>query len=225
MSGMRPLSKQRGYINALVVPLVLFIVLFVAVAGFAAWAFSQRTYYKDNSDKEAAVAADKATKATLAAEAAKYAEEIKKPYETYVGPSAFGNVSITYPKTWSAYVIVNERGSTPITGYFHPKIVPNVGNSANAFALRVELVQNTYDSVLSQYKSYVQSQKATMQPYALPQVPSVVGARVEGQIASGHQGVIVILPLRNLTLKVWTESNDFKADFDTHVLPNLTFVP
>jgi len=86
-------------------------------------------------------------------------------------------------------------------------------------------VQSSYQTVVEQFKPRIDTGKATSSPYTLPKVPSVVGLRVEGQITETKQGVMIVLPLRNMTLKIWTESNDFKGDLDTNILPNLTFVP
>lgn len=217
--------NQRGAINVLLIPLILVVILFLGAAGFGIWAFTSRADYKNNSDQKAAVAASQAVKDTEAVEAAKYAEEIKKPYDTYIGPAPFGNVTVNYPRTWSAYVAEAERSSTPVSGYFNPKIVPSVTDQDKTFALRVELAQSTYESVLDQFKGRLEQGEVTIAPYTLPKVPSVIGSRVEGQITPKKQGTMVILPLRNMTLKIWTESNDFKGDLDTHILPNLSFVP
>ncbi|MET1033394.1 MAG: hypothetical protein ABWX94_02755 [Candidatus Saccharimonadales bacterium] len=217
--------NQRGAINVLLIPLVLLVTLFLGAAGFGIWAFTSRADYKSNSDQKSAVAVDKAIKETQAVDATKFAEDSKKPYDTYIGPAAFGNITVNFPKTWSAYVVEAERGSTPVAAYFHPKIVPSVTDQDKTFALRVELVQSTYESVLDPFKGKIEQGQVTITPYTLAKVPSVVGSRIEGQITQRKQGTMIVLPLRNMTLKIWTESNDFKGDLDTHILPNLSFVP
>lgn len=216
---------ERGAINVLLIPLILMAVFFFGAAGFGIWAFMSRSDYKNNSDQKAAVAAAEAREAQKVDDEAKFAEESKKPFDTYIGPAQFGNVTVNYPKTWSAYVIENERGTSPINGFFQPKVVPNITEQNNSFALRVELVTNDYKSVLDQFKPRLDSGKATIKPYTLAKVPSVVGSRIEGQITTNKQGTMVVLPLRNMTLKIWTESNDFKGDLDTNILPNFSFVP
>jgi hypothetical protein len=224
MSDMNRLS-ERGAINLLLIPFIMLLLFFFGAVGFGVWANNQRSHYKDHSDQEVAVAVEKAVATQKTTDAANYAEVAKKPYDTYIGPAAFGNITVNYPKTWSAYTIENERGGNPISAYFQPGTVPSVIDEDNAFALRVELVQTPYDTVLQQFKALLSANKVTVAPYTLPKVPSVIGSRIEGQITPTKQGTMIVLPLRNLTLKIWTESNDFKGDLDTHVLPNLTFVP
>jgi Flp pilus assembly protein TadG len=224
MSNMKKLT-QRGAINILLIPFVLVVLFFFGSLGFGFWAFSQRNHYKDHSDQEVAAAVAAAIQQQKQSDAADYAQQAKKPYNTYIGPAAFGNITVNYPKTWSSYVIESDSGGNPISGYFMPNTVPNVTDPNNSYALRIELVQTSYDTVVSQFQSALQIGKVTVQPYTLPKVPSVVGSRIEGQITPTKQGTMIVLPLRNMTLKIWTESNDFKGDLDTAVLPNFSFVP
>jgi hypothetical protein len=216
---------ERGAMNVLAIPFIMLVLFFFGALGFGLWAFSERGHYKEDSDQIVAEAVEENTKAVQAADAKQYAEEAKKPYDVYIGPAPFGNVTINYPKTWSSYVIENERGGNPLNGYFQPGTVPNVTDIDKTFALRMELVQTSYDTVLNQFKAQITKGDVTVAPYTLAKVPSVVGSRIEGQITPRKQGTMIILPLRNMTLKIWTESNDFKADLDTHILPNFSFVP
>ena len=217
--------NSTGAINVLLIPLILMVLFFFGAAGFGVWAFTSRADFKNNVAQKSAVAAAAARDAQSSVDAAKYAEQIKQPYDSYIGPAAFGNITVNYPKTWSGYVVGNDRGSTPVAGWFNPGTVPSVTDQTNNFALRVELVTSSYQTVLSEIKPRLDKGTATIQPYTLPKVPSVVGSRVEGQISAIKQGTMIIMPLRNMTLKIWTESNDFKGDLDTNILPNLSFVP
>jgi len=216
-----------GYIppknHNLLVPLIASVVLFLLAIGFGAWAFMERQDYKDNSDQKAAAAAQETKAATQAEEAAKYAEEAKSPLKTFVGPSDFGSVTIQYPKTWSAYV--QEGSETPLNGYFHPNVVPDVEQETSVFALRVEIVEESYDQVLGEFTAASEQGEVTVAPYKLPKVSSVVGSRIDGQVAQDKRGSMVLFPLRNVTLKVWTETDQYLTDFNDIILPNLTFSP
>lgn len=217
--------NERGAINGLLIPLILAVLLLCGAAGFGYWAYSERQDYKDNSDQKVAVAVSAAEERTQAADAKQYAEESKKPLKKYVGPSAFGAISVDYPKTWSSYVIEPSGNDSNLNGYFQPDFVPNTSDTKNTYALRFQLVQQTYDQVMSQYSSLTQLKTGTITPYSLPQVPNIIGARVDGQIATNKEGVVIVLPLRNMTLKIWTESKSFLPDFNNIILPNMTFSP
>ncbi|HUC89592.1 MAG TPA: hypothetical protein VMR45_02220 [Patescibacteria group bacterium] len=225
MSGMRT-CNQNGFINVLLIPLIVAVVFFIAAISFGVWAYNGRQDYKNHSDKKVAQAVTVAQQATQKVDAAKYAEEAKNPFKTHVGPSAYGGISIQYPKTWSAYVIEHtDNGGVPMNDYFHPDVVPDVADQNNSFALRVQVVTQAYSQVMAQFTGSAQTKKVTVAPYSLPKVPSVIGSRVDGQITSTKQGSMIVLPLRNVTLEISTESDSFENDFNTIILPNIAFSP
>jgi hypothetical protein len=217
---------ERGSVDALLVPMIVLAVLFVAAAAFAVWAFAGRQDYKNNSDAKAAaaVAADK--EVVQAADARQYAEAAKSPLKTYIGPDAYGAVHIGYPKTWSAYIDTSNTGK-PLDAYFHADYVPALA-SKQTYQLRVQVVGQSYSSEINRYSGKVKQGLVTATPYSLPKVSSVVGVQLSGQILASSQtagGSMVLLPVRDKTLEVWTESNDYLPDFTTYILPNLSFSP
>jgi len=125
----------------------------VAAIAFGAWAFSGKQDYKNNVDKKITVAVAAAKTAQAADLKKQFDEQAKNPYKTFKGDVAYGSLTFQYPKTWSAYVDQSNQ-SEPINGYFHPDQVPALQGST-AFALRVELVDDAYDSVLQQYSSQI----------------------------------------------------------------------
>ena len=218
-------SDERGELNILLIPVILLSLLFIGAAVFAVWAYGGRQDYKNNVSDKVATAVASNTKAIQAADATKYAEAAKEPLKTYVGPEAYGSAHISFPKTWSAYVVTATNGTNPIDAYFAPDVVPSVTDLASSFALRVQMTSQSYTQVISQFAQQVAKKTATINPYSLPKVPSVVGVRVDGQISQTKQGSMIILPVRDKTLKIWTESNTFSNDFNNNILANLTFSP
>ena len=103
--------------------------------------------------------------------------------------------------------------------------MPDAQSASSIFALRVQVLGQSYSSVLKQFQGASQTGKVTVRPYKLPKVPSVVGAYVTGQIGSNKTGSMVILPLRNTTVRIWTESDKYKKDFDSIILKNARFSP
>lgn len=225
MSSMKKLSGDaRG--NALLVPVVLLTVFFIAAAVFAVWAFGQRQDFKNNVDAKIATAVAANKQQVQTEDAKNYAEAAKNPLKTYTGPDAYGSVKVTYPKTWSVYVD-NSNDSTPLDAYFHVDYVPSA-RAQQPYNLRVQVVSNSYSESLNQFSSLTKQGKVSVAPYALPKVSKVTGSVLTGQILqSNHDasGTLVLLPLRDKTLKIWTESPTYLADFNTYILPNLTFEP
>lgn len=215
----------RGAINALLIPLIVISLLLVGVGVFAFWAFSGRQDYKNNVDQKITAAVKVAKSQQSAADAKQYAEQAKKPLRTYVGPADYGSIHIMYPKTWSAYIDDSGNGGGVLDGYFQPDFVPSVNTQSNIFALRLQVLQQSYDQVASGFQSQAQQNQVTVKAYKLAKVPSVVGIIVSGQIEPNKQGTMVVLPLRAYTLELWTESAQYQHDFNTYILPNFSFSP
>ncbi|QQS19342.1 hypothetical protein IPL85_03570 [Candidatus Saccharibacteria bacterium] len=209
-----------------VVSLVAIVLLSLGVVGglgFGYWAYNGRQDYKKNVDAKIKTAVQANTKTVQAQDAKDYAEAAKNPLKTYAGPEAYGSVTIQYPKTWSGYIVTGT--GQPLDGFFNPDVVPSVSDLKSVFALRVQVVASPYSQSVTQYQSLQKQGKVTVKPYALPKVPGTVGVRVDGQITPTKQGSIVVLPMRDKTLKLWIESSQFAADFDGIILPNTTFSP
>ncbi len=224
MSSME-IRSQRGEINVLLVPLLLVVLLLVGAASFGFWAFSGRQDYKNNVDQKIVAAVAVAEQRLSTQKDKEFAEKEKSPLTSYSGPAAFGSVVVKYPKTWSAYVDQQNSGDTPVNGYFYPGVVPATDNQTTSFALRVQVLQQSYDTVLQNYSSYIEQRQVSASPYRLPKVPNVVGTLLTGAIQTQKQGSMVLLPLRNQTLQIWTESSQFQQDFSKYILPNFTFSP
>lgn len=208
--------NQYGAVNVLLFPLIVAGVLFIGAASFGIWAYGERTNYKENVDQivATAVTAGKAAEATK--KDAEFAEASKSPLKTFVGPDEYGKVTAQYPKTWSAYNgTVSGQG---LSAYFHPDVVPATGN----YALRIEVLNQSYSNALAQYQN---TKNITSSAYSLPKVPGVVGVKIDGEISTKVQGSMVVLPLRDKTLKIYTQSPEYLPDFNNNILPNLTFAP
>lgn len=221
---------MRGEMSALLIPFVLVALLLFGAAGFGYWSYSKMLIYKNNDNQLIAAAVKTSDQQLTARLQQQFAQEAKNPYKTYKGPSTWGGISVTYPRTWDAYVAVNNNGSdTPIDGYWYPGVVPDIANDTNGngtnFALRVQVLQSDYNSVLQNFESNVQQGTVTATPFHLAKVPSVVGMELTGQILTQKTGIIVLLPVRNETLEIWTEGSQFTSDFNNIVLPNFTFSP
>ncbi len=219
--------NKRGEINVLLIPVVLLVLLLTTAVSFGYWAFMSRQDYKNNTEQKISSAVEVAKKEEGIAKDRAFAEQEKSPLQTYTGPSAFGSISVAYPKIWSVYVNTPASGTQPIDAFFNPRVVPAVNDQSAAFALRIQVVGQHYASVLQSIEAQVKSRQVRAAPYALPKVPSVVGVRVDGVVNATKKtnGSMIIMPLRDKTIKIWTENAQFQSDFDNIILPNLSFVP
>jgi hypothetical protein len=222
-------QDQAGSTSAVLA--VVFGILFLAAASFGAWAFMGRQDYKDNSDKKSAAAVESAKKVQALELQKKFDEDYKNPNKTYQGPVSFGTVTFNYPKTWSAYIDEN-NSAEPINGYLYPDKVPSI-QSGTSYALRVELVSSAYSQLVQQFTSQVKSGKLKASAYVPPKMAGVPNVQpgtkfdgVVGHSSSGDQtGSMVVLQVRDKTLKIYTESPNFLADYSAIVLSSLTYSP
>mgnify|MGYP000430349528 CR=1 FL=1 len=219
-------QEGSAAILAIIITLAL---LLVGTAVFAFSAYSSGQDYKNNSDKKAAEAVEAAKVEQEQELQAKFDEQYKKPNLTYRGPVSYGSVTFDYPKTWSAYTTESE--GELINGYFHPLIVPGT-NTDTAYAFRVELINTPYSQVVESYESEISSGNLKAKAYIPPKMEKIanvqLGLRYDGDLSDGQtekNGSMVILQVRDKTLKVYTQSQSFIGDFNNIVLPSLTFSP
>lgn len=208
--------------NVMVYPLIAVSVLLIAAITFALWAYSGRQDYKNNVDQKIATSNKEVIKKTQADDQTKYAEAAKNPYSVYKGPSNFGSVSVTHPKTWSVYVDSDRDDGNGLSVYMNPGKVSPISSDKATSALRVTVVSEQYSSAVQQFSDL---EGVKISAYKLPKVKNVVGTRIDGQIEDSKKGSMIVLPLRDKTLKIWTESNSYLKDFNKIVLANFTFNP
>jgi hypothetical protein len=220
-------SRQAGALNVLIIPVVLLSVALLGVGAYAYVAAAQASDYKNNVDQKVDVAVEKNSAEVSAQKDKDFAEKEKYPYTSYTGTDATGNLKIVYPKTWSGYVVAPETQSSPkpLDSWFQPGQVPSTSNVNNSYALRVTVEQSSYDTAVKSYQSKQKSGAVTIQPYQAVNVPSLIGVRIDGEVKPKKQGSMVILPFRDKTLTMWTESTDYRDDFNNIILPNFTLNP
>lgn len=200
--------------------------LTIGGAVFGYWAFGERQTYKNDTDQIVAQEVDSAKALQLEQDNARFAEEAKKPLKPYTGPSAFGSVNLLYPKTWSGYIDIAPSGGTEFSALFHPDTVPaQTGRSAAAVALKVEVIATEYSSMMRQRETKVKSGELTATAYVFPKQPEQIGTRFVGKITSDLTGTEILVPLRDKTIVVTTQTEQFLKDFNENILPNFTFQP
>lgn len=210
---------ESGALNILLIPLIIAVLCFFVALGFGIWAYAERTDYKNNSDKKSEAAAAVASQKVSTQKDNEFLEKEKFPLDIYKAPAEFGSLEVSYPKTWSAYVSTEED---PFF-IFSPQYVP--AGDETAQALRIIIEASPYNDVISGYDGQIQDGKLKAAAYSLPKVPGVVGLKFDGELEEGKTASLVVLPLRDKTLKISSELPDRFNDFNNIILPNLVFSP
>ncbi len=218
---------EDGLVMSMVAIFLLSLGLFGALV-FGFWANGGRSDYKNNSDKKV----DQAVAIALANQRIdlqkQFDETSKQPLKSFTGPTTYGTVSFSYPKTWSGYIDQNS-GNEPINGYFYPDVVPGIQGNNTVYALRVELLTNEYDQAVKQFDSLVKTGALTAQAYLPPKLSGIKNAQpgtlFTGSISKNTTGILLIIKVRDKTLQISTQSKDFTKDFTDTILPSINFVP
>ena len=221
---MPPIKKSNNKVLLILLGL-LAISAIIGLLIFGLYSFSKMNKYKNNVDSLVASAVSTATQAQKNSDDLNYQTLAKSPNKTYAASASVGSLKLLYPKTWSAYIVESETATNPVDGYFYPNFVPDVANTNNMFSLRIQVMNSSYSTVLDQFTSQVSGGKITIAPYSLKNVPSVTGSIITGEIESGKNGTMVLLPLRDKTVKVWSENTSALGDLNSTILPNLSFTP
>jgi hypothetical protein len=222
--------NQDGSSTGLVVSVVCLSILSIGVIIFAVWAYGGKQDYKNNVDTKVNTAVTSAVGKQQSIDSAKYAQASKYPLSTYDGPEAYGSIVMQYPKTWSAYLnsYTDTNGGNSSTNvvdaYFNPSIVPSVSNAASIYAVRLQVLNQSYSQSL---QTLQQAQGVTSVAYTLPKLPNIVGVEATGPINGQNQPseTMVVLPIRSETIELWTDGTQYLSDFNNVILPNFSFSP
>ncbi len=212
-----------GAVSPLLPALILATVLFVGALVFAVGKSSEVKDYKQNMDEKVSVKVAEEAKLIAEQKQAEFDEKEKAPYTFWTSPTQYGSVKVGFPKTWSYYLVLDQAAGArdPIDLYAHPDYVPEISNNER-YALRLSLTSEDYNKVLDGYRN--KSEKEGLK-IGTVQISNVSGIKVRGNIEKDISGTMVVFPIRDKVLKVWTESQDYEADFDGIVLKNLSFIP
>lgn len=223
-----PIPTQASSKKGLLVNVVLGVLLVAAIGfGVMEYAGKQSSQTSINKQIDAAVVAAKTAQA--ASLQAAFDTQSKSPSKTYTGSATYGSITFNYPKTWSAYIDTS-NSSEPINAYFNPDYVPGIQGTTN-YALRVELVDTNYSDVISQIQGGVSDGSLKASAYVPPKLSGVAnvqtGTKFDGPLTNGSKvsGSMVVMKVRDKTLKVYTMSTDYSADFTGTVLASLSFAP
>lgn len=209
--------NQKGLMNPLLIPLILSVLVFIAASVFSVVYYNRYVRQRDENQPMIAAAVKEATTQQKDQLQKEFAEQEKLPNKVYLTPSEYGSVRLTFPKTWSSYVVVGK--TTDIDYYGHPNYVPS--DNVN-YALRMSLSRRQFADEVRGFDAQIK--KGDLKASAIT-IAGTTGTRLDGALKKDQNVSMVIFPLRDKTLKVWTESQDFRRDFDNIVIKNLSFVP
>src|SRR3989344_6030028 len=187
-------------------PFILAIVATIIAIGLGVLAIYYVLQYnkeKTTVESQKAKAAEVARSEQKTQDETAFAKEEKFPYSTYEVPAVLGAIKVEYPKTWSVFAIQDESAATQLDVFMSPQVVLAEKNNTEPYAFRMKLEQKLYTESIKKYQSLAQKGQVTAEAVV---VSGISGTRFNGQIDTGRTGSIILLPIRDKTLSLWTEA-------------------
>lgn len=202
--------EKRG----LNIPAIMAVVMLVFAIGLGALAIVyigkfNKAQTNVNQQKNEAAAIAKAEQKKI--DEKEFAEAAKKPFRTYQAPGVLGAIKIEFPKDWNVYAVEDENGQTQLDIYMYPGVVRAPQSTTEPYAFRVKLIQALYTETLEKYQKEVEKGALVAKNVT---VSGITGTRLEGQIDKNRTGALILLPIRDKTLFLWTESPNYLNDYN-----------
>lgn len=205
-------KKERGSVNGWMVGTIGCLILFLIAGSLAIWAYMQYSHEKSNVDSKVAIEVAKAKSEQAESDQKKFSEEAKNPRIEFVGPSEYGRVSFMYPRTWSVYIENDGSNRGDYKAYLNPVAVPSASNKASRFALRLEIINKNLDTVLNDYQSRLKKGELTS---SSTEFNGISATRIDGTFEKELRGSVVLMKVRDKTIRFSTDADTFKPDFQT----------
>lgn len=212
-------NRETGSVNPLLIASILLGLVAAGFAGAFVWAYGNYVDQRDNTTQKVDAAVTDAKKVQIAEDEKTYLEKEKQPYRQLITPDDLGRVTISYPKTWSVYIA--KSSSTEYEAYLNPVTVPVV-TSNQAYAARLNITNDSYDSVVNAYTSAVKKGDLKSAPIT---VNNFNGIRLDGKFSTSRSGSVVIFKVRDKTLTIATDVDTYKDDFTNIIVKSLDFNP
>lgn len=205
-------EKERGSVNGWMVGTIGCLILFLIAGSLAIWAYMQYSDEKSNVDSKVVIEVAKGKSEQAESDQKKFSEEAKNPRIEFVGPSEYGRVSFMYPKTWSVYIENDGSNRGDYKAYLNPVAVPSASNKASRFALRLEIINKNLDTVLNDYQSRLKKGELTS---SSTEFNGISATRIDGTFEKELRGSVVLMKVRDKTIRFSTDADTFKPDFQT----------
>lgn len=147
-----------------------------------------------------------------------FEEREKNPYKIFSGPADLGSLTFEYPKTWSLYEEEDASTNNDFSAYLNPDKVPPV-NSENPIALRVMILNESYDSYIQSYQSKVEDGSMTL---TVAPVGGTNANIYKGKLDNDFQGIAAILKIRDKTVVIQTDALLYETEFN-YILSTVSY--
>ena len=205
-------KSERGSVNGWMVGTIGCLILFLIAGSLAIWAYMQYSREKSHVQSKDAIKVAEGKREQAEFDWRKYSDEAKNLRVEFVGPTEYGRVSFMYTKTWSVYIANDGSDRGDYKAYFHPISVPPITNKNSRFALRLEIINKNMDTVLNEYQSRLKKGELTS---SSTEFNGISATRIDGTFEKELRGSVVLMKVRDKTIRFSTDADTFKPDFQT----------
>jgi hypothetical protein len=202
---------QSGQVNLLLLLAIFFGIGTVLFGALAVVAFNQRNQSQATIDNQITRAVTKAKADQKKASDEQHAKENQLPYRTYTAAQADGAFQLQIPKNWSLYAERANVGQTQLTliANLDAVTVNKGGNNTQPFKL--QLLRQTALDVVKKYQQDIKTKKIAAKTV---KVSGIDATQLEGVLdTERHDGVMIIVPVRDKALVFVTESRSYVKEF------------
>lgn len=219
-----PSSSTPGYHDRtqryLVLTLVFGFLTLVFLALFV-WALMGKNNAEQAVEERISQAVSEAREDQKQLDAAAEQKRRESNTRTFSAGSIFGNLQVDIPKPWSLYVEKDASGKLQLDAYAHPNAVTVSDDEDAPFALRFTFEDTLYQDEIASLNRTVEQGDLSARAVT---VAGAKGTRFKGEIDRNTTGHMVVLPVRDKTVKLWTEGSAFTDQFNT-ILNNVSLNP
>lgn len=201
--------------------IILVVISLVAVVfiGLFIWKYLEWDSIKTDIDGQIDAAVAMAVSENTTKLENEFVEREKYPYKTFSGPADYGSLNFEFPKTWNTYIAQDAANGGNFEAYLNPGEVQPV-STQTINALRVRIVNQSFESVARTYEGYVNSGLVTI---TTRNVGNSVANVYAGDLQNGIRGVVTIIKVRDKTIVLQTDAELFAEEY-YKLLDTVTFV-
>lgn len=203
-------TNEAGAVNGFMISTIALILALLVVGSAAIWSYMSYYEQKTTVDSQVDIAVAVAKKDQADADEDKFAEREKTPTRQFVGPEDYGRLTFDYPKTWSTYVARDVTKGGNFEAYLHKDVVLPV-SAQQQYMLRILIEDQDYDKVVANYETLVK--KGDLKT-TIATSDGNSGTRLDGGFTKDIRGAAVIFKVRDKTVTVRTDADQFKPDFE-----------
>lgn len=202
---------QSGQVNLLLLLAIFFGVGTVLFGTLAIIAYSQRNQALTTVNAQISKAVTKAKTDQKKASDDQHAIENQLPYRTYIADKTDGSFELQIPKNWSVYAERATSGENQLLMIASLDAVTVNKTGLNTQPFKMQLIRKSALDVVKKYQQDIKKKKLTTKTI---RVAGIEATQLEGVLdADRHNGIMVIVPVRDKSMVFITESHSFLKEF------------